>query len=83
MAAVEWKPLPTPMWPEGSVMADLPGLILEVSFEEAFRHGRFRDTWGKMRSPTWQPAARLTASRLPRQRRCTSPGPSHNPRGGC
>lgn len=34
MADIEWKLLPTPMWPEGSVMADLPGLILEVSFEE-------------------------------------------------
>jgi hypothetical protein len=33
MADVEWKPLPTPMWPEGSVMADLPGLILEASFD--------------------------------------------------
>ena len=34
MADVEWKPLPTPMWPEGSVMADLPGLILEASFDQ-------------------------------------------------
>jgi hypothetical protein len=33
MADIEWKPLPTPMWPPGSVMADLPGLMLEVSFE--------------------------------------------------
>jgi hypothetical protein len=32
MADVE--PLPTPMWPEGSVMADLPGLILEASFDQ-------------------------------------------------
>jgi hypothetical protein len=30
----QWKLLPTPMWPEGSVTADLFGLILEVSFEE-------------------------------------------------
>ncbi len=34
MAHVEWKPLPAPMWPEGSVFADLPGLLLEVSFED-------------------------------------------------
>ena len=34
MADVEWKPLPTTMWPEGSVMADLPGLILEASFDQ-------------------------------------------------
>ncbi len=34
MADVEWKPLPTPMWPEGSVIADLPGLILDASFEQ-------------------------------------------------
>jgi hypothetical protein len=34
MADVEWEPLPTPMWPEGSVMADLPGLFLEASFDQ-------------------------------------------------
>jgi hypothetical protein len=34
MADVEWKPLPTPMWPQGSVIADLPGLVLEASFEQ-------------------------------------------------
>ena len=34
MNDVEWKPLPTLMWPEGSVMADLPGLILEASFDQ-------------------------------------------------
>ena len=34
MADIDWKPLPTPMWPAGSAMADLSGLILEVSFEE-------------------------------------------------
>ena len=34
MTDIEWKPLPTPMWPEGSVFADLPGLVLEVSFED-------------------------------------------------
>jgi hypothetical protein len=35
MAEIEWKPLPTPMWPEGSVMADWSGLLLEASFEQA------------------------------------------------
>lgn len=34
MAEIEWKPLPTPMWPEGSVMADLPGLMLEATFDD-------------------------------------------------
>jgi hypothetical protein len=34
MADIEWKPLPTPMWPPGSAMADSSGLILEVSCEE-------------------------------------------------
>lgn len=34
MASVEWKSLPVPMWPPGSIMADWRGLILEVSFEE-------------------------------------------------
>jgi hypothetical protein len=34
MADIEWKPLPTPMWPEGSVIADLPGLMLEATFDD-------------------------------------------------
>jgi hypothetical protein len=34
MPDIQWKLLPTPMWPEGSVTADLPWLILEVSFED-------------------------------------------------
>jgi len=34
MTDVSWKPLPTPMWPKGSVMADLPGLILGASFDQ-------------------------------------------------
>jgi hypothetical protein len=34
MADIEWEPLPTPMWPEGSVMAALPGLMLEATFDE-------------------------------------------------
>jgi transposase len=35
------------------------------------RPGRFRDATGKILSPIWSRAARLTASRPPRQRRCT------------
>jgi hypothetical protein len=34
MANVKWEPLPTPMWPPGSIMADWRGLVLEVSFED-------------------------------------------------
>jgi hypothetical protein len=34
MADIEWKPLPTPMLPEGSVMADLPGLMLGATFDD-------------------------------------------------
>ena len=34
MADVEWKSLPVPMWPLGSIMANCRDLILEVSFEE-------------------------------------------------
>jgi hypothetical protein len=34
MSNVEWKSLPVPMWPPGSIMADWRDLILEVSFEE-------------------------------------------------
>jgi hypothetical protein len=34
MADIEWKLLPTLMWPEGSILAVLPGLVLEVSFDE-------------------------------------------------
>jgi hypothetical protein len=65
VADVEWKPLPTPMWPEGSVMADLPGLLLEASSTRVCRPGRFRETTGKMLSPTCSRAPRLTASRPP------------------
>jgi len=43
MADIEWKPLPTPMWPEGSVMADWPGLMLEVTFDDGV------PTWKVMR----------------------------------
>ena len=51
MADVEWKPLPTPMWPEGSVMADLPKLFLEVSFEQGV--------------PTWKIQRRNGENALP------------------
>jgi hypothetical protein len=51
MADVEWKPLPTPMWPEGSVMADLPELFLEVSFERGV--------------PTWKVQRRNGENTLP------------------
>ena len=34
MADVEWKSLPVPMWPPGSIMADCRDLIPEVSFED-------------------------------------------------
>jgi hypothetical protein len=51
MADVEWKLLPTPMWPEGSVMADQQGFILEVSFEEGV--------------PTWKVQRRVGKDALP------------------
>jgi hypothetical protein len=51
MADVEWKPLPTPMWPEGSVMADLPGLILEASFDQGVPTWRVQRHNGKNALP--------------------------------
>ena len=52
MADIEWKPLPTPMWPEGSVMAALPGsIILEVSFEAGV--------------PTWKVQRQMDKNALP------------------
>jgi len=51
MADVEWKPLPTPMWPEGSVLADLPGLILEVSFDQGVPTWRVERNNGKEALP--------------------------------
>ena len=51
MADIEWKPLPTPMWPEGSVMADLPELILEVSFEEGVPTWKVQKRMGKNEPP--------------------------------
>jgi hypothetical protein len=44
-AGVEWNQLPTPIWPEGSVMADVPGLILEASFDQG--------------APTWKVEKKL------------------------
>jgi hypothetical protein len=71
MVDVEWKPLPTPMWPEGSVMADLSGLILEASFDHGVPTWKVQRHNGKNALPTWSQAARLTASRPPRPQRCT------------
>ncbi len=51
MSDIEWKPLPTPMWPPGSAMADLSGLILEVSFEEG--------------APSWKVQRRQGENALP------------------
>jgi len=48
MVDVEWKPLPTPMWPPGSIMADWQGLVLEVSFEEGV--------------PTWKVQRQVTGA---------------------
>jgi hypothetical protein len=51
VADIEWKPLPTPMWPEGSVMADLPGLLLEVSFEDGVPTWKVQRHTGKNALP--------------------------------
>jgi hypothetical protein len=51
MADIEWKPLPTPMWPPGSAMADLAGLILEVSFEEGVPGWKVQRHKGKSAVP--------------------------------
>jgi GTPase involved in cell partitioning and DNA repair len=71
MTDVEWKPLPTPMWPEGSVTADVPGLILEASFDQGVPTWKVHRHTGKNALPLWSQAAQPTASRPPRQRRCT------------
>jgi hypothetical protein len=52
MAEIEWKPLPTPMWPEGSVMADWSGLLLEVSFEQGVPTWKVQRSMGKNALPT-------------------------------
>jgi hypothetical protein len=51
MEDVEWKLLPTPMWPPGSVMADLSGLILEVSFHEGVPSWKVQRRQGKNALP--------------------------------
>lgn len=51
MAEIEWKPLPTPMWPEGSVMADWSGLILEASFDQSVPTWKVRRSMGKNALP--------------------------------
>jgi hypothetical protein len=52
MAEIEWKPLPTPMWPEGSVMADWSGLLLEASFEQGVPTWKVQRFMGKNALPT-------------------------------
>jgi hypothetical protein len=47
MADIEWKQLPTPMWPEGSVMADWSGMILEASFEQGVPTWKVQRNMGK------------------------------------
>jgi hypothetical protein len=52
MADVEWKPLPTPIYPEGSAMAALPGsIILAMSFEAGV--------------PTWKVRRQMDENALP------------------
>jgi hypothetical protein len=51
MANIGWKLLPTPMWPEGSVLADLPGLVLEVSSDEGVPTWKVRRHKGKNALP--------------------------------
>jgi hypothetical protein len=51
LAEIEWKPLPTPMWPEGSVMADWSGLILEASFEQGVPTRKVQRSMGKNALP--------------------------------
>ena len=52
MAEIEWKPLPAPMWPEGSVMADWSGLLLEASFEQGVPTWKVQRSMGKNALPT-------------------------------
>ena len=51
MAEIEWKQLPTPMWPEGSVMADWSGLLLEASFEQGVPTRKIQRPMGKNALP--------------------------------
>jgi hypothetical protein len=52
IAEIEWKPLPTPMWPEGSVTADWSGMILEASFEQGVPAWKVQRSMGKNALPT-------------------------------
>ena len=52
MADIEWKRLPTPMWPEGSVMADWSGMILEASFEQGVPIWKVQGRKGENALPT-------------------------------
>ena len=52
MAEIEWKPLPTPMWPEGFVMADWAGLLLEASFDQSVPTWKVQRSMGKNALPT-------------------------------
>jgi hypothetical protein len=66
-----------PLWPTG------PGCSWRHPSNRVFRPGRFKGPWGKMLSRPWSPAARLTASRQPRQQRCTWRKPSYDPHPRC
>ena len=52
VAEIEWKPLLTPMWPEGSVMADWSGLLLEASFEQGVPTWKVQRPMGQNALPT-------------------------------
>ena len=71
MADVEWKSLPVPMWPPGSIMADCRDLILVVSFEEGVPTWKVQRQMKDALPELIARGTRLTASRPPRQRRCT------------
>ena len=52
MDDIQWKALPTPMWAEGSVMADLSGLLLEASFDWGVLTWKVQRHMGKNALPT-------------------------------
>ena len=52
MAEIERKPLATQMWPEGSVMADRAGLLLEASFDQSVPTWTVQRSMGKNALPT-------------------------------
>jgi hypothetical protein len=51
VAEIEWKPVPAPMWPEGSVMAGWSGLLLEASFEQGVPAWKVQRSMGKNALP--------------------------------